>query len=275
MVPQSNLEEDERSNLGETDVNFQRGSRKHVLDWLDLGREPFRNSLNQLLLPCDAEVTTTDCWMPVGRSSPNEARLGWNSLGVLTKEVQQKLTDWWLAYPIGANTPNWDLATSASISGKRGLVLIEAKAYEGELERAGKRIFSNQRGECNHKQIGKAINEARECLTPIAPGIQISRDRYYQVSNRIAFCWKLATLRVPVILMYLGFLNDRGLLPPLRRFEDAAQCDKLIRLYLSQVFPESCIGQRLECGEASFQVIIRSLPAFSDSAPPASIAIKA
>ena len=68
----------------------------------------------------------------------------------------------------------------------------------------------------SHAKIGGAIEEARlglgrETLLPWG----ISRDRHYQISNRFAWAWKLTQLGVPVVLVYLGFLNatemnDRG-----------------------------------------------------------------
>ena len=35
----------------------------------------------------------------------------------------------------------------------------------------------------------------------------LSPDSHYQISNRFAWAWKLATLHIPVVLVYLGFLN--------------------------------------------------------------------
>ncbi len=60
----------------------------------------------------------------------------------------------------------------------------------------------------NHDKIGNAISEARGDLSLYSDGIKISHDNYYQLSNRIAYTWKLASLGIPTILLYLGFLND-------------------------------------------------------------------
>ena len=43
----------------------------------------------------------------------------------------------------------------------------------------------------------------------------LSRDSHYQLSNRFAWAWKLAEMDIPVVLVFLGFLNatemeDRG-----------------------------------------------------------------
>jgi hypothetical protein len=34
---------------------------------------------------------------------------------------------------ISANTPNWDLVSGCQIGNRQGLILVEAKAHEGEL----------------------------------------------------------------------------------------------------------------------------------------------
>jgi hypothetical protein len=254
-------------------LNFQRGSRKHILDWLELGSEPFRTSFNQLLAGCGAEVGKTDIWMPLDRDSPGEARLGFNGLGVLTEDNQQDLTKWWLVHRSGANTPNWDFAAGASFNGRKGLILVEAKAHVGELETAGKRPPKTnpdeegyKRSKVNHEHIGIAIEQARNALESQVPGICISRDRYYQVSNRIAFAWKLASLSIPVVLVYLGFLNDTGMPHP---FVDEERFKNVMCGYLSPVFPTAFLGKHFHCGQASMQIVLLSRTVLSPSSPPA------
>ena len=57
----------------------------------------------------------------------------------------------------------------------------------------------------------------------------MSRDDCYQMANRFAWSWKLASLGVPVVLVYLGFLNaiemsDLG--DPFREPADWVECVK-------------------------------------------------
>ena len=59
----------------------------------------------------------------------------------------------------------------------------------------------------NHNQIGDAIQQANHGLEPLLPGWDLSRDSHYQLSNRFAWSWKIASMGVPVVLVYLGFLN--------------------------------------------------------------------
>ena len=119
-----------------------------------------------------------------------------------------------------APTPNWDLVVACDFVGKPGLALIEARAHEGELDWAGKRPPERSvNSVANHDRIGLAIGEACSALDHIVPGVRISRDTHYQLANRVAYSWKLASMGVPVLLMYVGFTGGGGIAdvgPPLR-----------------------------------------------------------
>ncbi len=119
-----------------------------------------------------------------------------------------------------APTPNWDLVVACDFVGKPGLALIEARAHEGELDWAGKRPPERSvNSVANHDRIGLAIGEACSALDHIVPGVRISRDTHYQLANRVAYSWKLASMGVPVLLMSVGFTGGGGIAdvgPPLR-----------------------------------------------------------
>ena len=73
----------------------------------------------------------------------NEAQFGNprkpNSL--VQPEIHRKLTDWWLSVQQGSmTTPNWDIASTCTVQGKPGLLLVEAKAHANELDLKGKRL---------------------------------------------------------------------------------------------------------------------------------------
>ena len=51
------------------------------------------------------------------------------------------------------------------------------------------------------------MSEANQALNQTLPGWALSSKRHYQLSNRFAWAWKLADLRLPVVLVYLGFLK--------------------------------------------------------------------
>ena len=184
---------------------------------------------------------------------------------MLPDDVCGRLAAWWLVY--GANVPNWDLASTCTVGGRRGIVLVEAKANAAELKAGGKVLAKNAspRSRANHERIGAAIGEACAGLSRVVPGVRISRDHCYQLSNRIATAWKLASMGVPTVLMYLGFLGDAGICdvgPPLaspeewrRLFWEHAKC----------VLPEFFGDGPIDCGGATMQLIVRSLEVISVS----------
>jgi hypothetical protein len=127
-------------------------------------------------------------------------------------EDSEALKDWWLAHPVRANTPNWDIACTCTVSGKRGLLLVEAKAHAGELagEAHGKKLDGQASGNslANHLKIGHAIADAAAMIQrSTRQPCSISRDRCYQMSNRLAMASKLTEMGYAVVLVYLGFLN--------------------------------------------------------------------
>jgi hypothetical protein len=117
-----------------------RGSRKHVLDWVE---DPeFPNQLTEMLVPTGAVVTPDDTWMPLSHEKPIEARIESFGPTALPDSIKWEiLSDWWLIHKRGANTPNWDIASTCSINGQKGLVLVEAKANASELKADGYTIY--------------------------------------------------------------------------------------------------------------------------------------
>lgn len=179
-----------------------------------------------------AQVTEQDTWMPTGFADVTEAQLH-KATALLDPHLCKSLGTWWLSpASVRARTPNFDIASTCTIDGRRGLLLVEAKAHDEELakEAPGRRLDDeNDKKKRNgdgsaqpsdralsHDQIGKAIEEARvglEGLTSLP--WRIGRDTHYQMSNRFAWAWKLTELGIPVVLVYLGFLRatemaDRG-----------------------------------------------------------------
>ena len=105
-----------------------------------------------------------------------------------------------------------------------GLALVEAKAHERELDWAGKRFSSNasRNSAENHLRTGEAIAEASYALGKIVPGVHICRDTHYQLSNRVAYAWKIASKGIPFLLIYLGLFGDDAISnvgPPIRDSE--------------------------------------------------------
>jgi hypothetical protein len=191
--------------LAERSLTFQerdlKGSRLRCLLLTTDARSKVAAFLNSLVAP-HAIVTAEDHWAPRGFLDPDEAKLG-ETPGFVPDAGRAILTRWWLARTGRANTPNWDLVSTCRINDRPGLVLVEAKAHEGELsnDRCGATDADNL------KQIEDALAEATVAWNSLASGFALSATSHYQLSNRFAFAWKLAKIGMPVILVYLGFLD--------------------------------------------------------------------
>ena len=86
------------------------GSRMHILDWVEMPRSDFLESLNSVLQPSGVNVQPNDHWRPTGRYDPNELRLTRPFAPLVPDSLAEELRSWWLAVPRGANDPNWDFA---------------------------------------------------------------------------------------------------------------------------------------------------------------------
>ncbi len=96
----------------------------------------------------------------------------------------------------------------------------------------------------HHDKIGDAISEARGALSNFCSDIMISRDNHYQLSNRIAYAWKLASLGIPTILLYLGFANDPAWISARDHFDSKQQWHDAIQGYFAEVGAEDLLCQR-------------------------------
>lgn len=204
--------------------NERRGSKARCHLLTHGSRPQVATRLTNLAEPW-IEVGVDDHWMPEGFKAKCEAQLH-QCAELLPEQVRTRLKTWWLASTKGSpRTPTWDIASTCRIDGRRGLLLIEAKAHDAELKPEGKEIASDasQDSRANHEKIQLAILEAKQGLTSTTGNeFGLSRDSHYQLANRFAWSWKIAQLGVPVVLVYLGFINademfDRG--NPLRSDE--------------------------------------------------------
>jgi len=181
----------------------------HVLDWT--ASDSFLKELNELLSIPSVRIPENAPYMPHGYDRPREARLETFGPEWIPKDERwNDLRAWWLCRPGRGNTPNWDIAAGAEIGGRRGLVLCEAKAHATELSCARK-VLGAGTNPANHERIAAAIEEAKIGWRASVPEIDISRDSHYQFANRLSFTWKLASLGIPVVLVYLGFIGDTGI----------------------------------------------------------------
>ncbi|MHC1576896.1 MAG: hypothetical protein ACXQTE_06030 [Methanosarcinaceae archaeon] len=232
-----------------------RGSRKHVLDWIE--SNIFLPELLELVKVASPKVTHYSRYAPLGYRNPDEARLEkWCPNHFGNRSVWEDLHDWWLVNKKGANTPNWDIVLIVEIENKKGLILVEAKANVPELDAGGKSKPSNsEASRQNHDRIGEAIEGASEGLSSIASQIAIGRDTHYQLSNRLAYTWKIASLGIPVILLYLGFLGDTGITNVGSYFTDSKHWESEIAKHFSQVGADGLLCKRFRLTGAPFWIL--------------------
>lgn len=97
-------------------------------------------------------------------------------------------------------------------------------------------------------------------LKPQIPNIHLSKDENYQFCNRIAFSWKLASIGVPVVLVYLGFLGDERIA---QGQQDQIPTDedwqRIICAKTQNNFPSAMWEKEIICGAASFWLLVKSL----------------
>jgi len=201
--------------------------------------------------------------MPLGFFQRQEAQLH-KAPRLLGPDICAQLGAWWL--PAGGEdlrTPNFDIASTCTIGGKRGLLLVEAKAHDEEsrkesIGRPLKEDASEDR-KANHKTIAVAIESARKGLemATVRPW-RIRRDTHYQMSNRFAWAWKLTELGIPVVLVYLGYLNAGEMVDLGKPFADHAEWERLVMAHSEPLFPAAVWGSLWVCNGQSFIPLIRS-----------------
>jgi hypothetical protein len=185
-----------------------RGSKKHLLDLLDRG--DYVQVMNELLADRGVSVTGEDARHPSGHHDPTEWGLShfcrqychdWFDQGLLS--------GWW---PGGqARPPMWDLISTCSVDGRQGILLVEAKAHEKECKIDDKKSApsGSAQSRANHQKIIDCLSQAEAGLNQVyGGGFSFSIENHYQLANRVAHLWKLATCGIPVVLLYLGFTGD-------------------------------------------------------------------
>jgi hypothetical protein len=99
--------------------------------------------------------------------------------------------------------------------------------------------------------------------------VRISRDNVYQLSNRVAFAWKLATLGIPSVLVYLGFIGDKGMEGG---FASPADWNALFEERANVVFPIGVPADPISAGKSQFWIINRHRDCLTPSPPHSALA---
>ncbi len=196
-----------------------KGSKKHILSLID--DKEFIEKMNTLLVGTNTILENKNSIFPKSFDIPNEKTLSTFLRDVWkNKELGNEFTRWWIEF--GSRTPQWDIISKCKINGTDGILLVEAKAHKSEITGdKGKKIENEPKKIKNHNHIKAAINKANESINELndSANLKLNIDVCYQLSNRVASTWWLASHNIPVTLIYLGFLNDNY-------FKDKFQSDK-------------------------------------------------
>ena len=215
-------------------------------------------------------VAPSSMWSPRGKTSSSPIRLDESQGFLKNPSHKTALHDWWIgdekdedvagvqrrmygASRTPARMPIFDLMSTLE---NDGMLLVSAAAHIGELNSD----HSHQREKTILPQIKRALEEAsagwNQMLTAHADSfgfklshrVKLSTDSHYRLSWHFALAWKLAQLGVPVVLLYLGFLDATELEPDGRlTFTDHAMWEKCVFEKTSKPLPE-------EIWDAEFQV---------------------
>lgn len=232
-------------NIRALEPKEQSGSRPRCLLLTDGDDRAVAARLHALVSPFATITAGKHRWAPGGFARPREIELD-KAEGFLEPKVRRILREWWLAKPLPiSKTPTWDIVASADVQGKEGLVLVEAKAHHAELSIEGK----EKRSPLNDASIAGCIMEASHALNVIGSGWNLSCASHYQLANRFTWAWKLATLGIPVVLLYLGFLKADEMASPSRRpILDEDNWRSLMSEYGRGLVPESAWSSAIDVG---------------------------
>lgn len=246
--------------LGRLRRNEQRGSKPRCHFLTHGAHEEVARRLTLLVADPRVQVGAADKWMPIGFDATEEPQLHTAARLIASAKDRDSLKYWWLAEPRPTSrTPTWDIVSTCSIDGARGLLLIEGKAHYDELinETCGKRVVEGS-SRANHLRIGCAIAEANEALR-LATKLDwhLSSARCYQMSNRFAWAWKVCTLGYHVALVYLGFIGATEMRKPFSRDVD---WHDLVKQHSAPLFPPEVWGQSMDMGGVILLPLIRTSP---------------
>ncbi len=216
--------------------------------------------INDLIKTSGAIITTVDVSIPNAQIPTKEVTLSTFLRQNFDPKKAEAITKWWITK--GTATPKWDLISTCTINDKRGILLVEGKAHKGELKTDKKSNPKSGDSIINHEEIGKAIDSVNEIIKHKieSSDIKLSRDECYQFSNRVAHAWWLANQGIPVVLLYLGFLNVYDLNEDNKKYkyklftspEDWKTC---FEEHTKLVGANKLINKTIDCGESSFITI--------------------
>lgn len=183
----------------------KKGSERRCLILTNNGKDELQKSLidiigSETVDKLKIKFTEPFDYFPKGFSDLGEIEIDKVKLPIdVPFDYCTKLNKWWLAK--SAKTPNWDIVCNAEIDGSQGLILVEAKAYHNEFFRDDDSSGAEP-GSQNRNKIDNALSTINSKY-----GYKLTANNYYQISNRIAWGIKLASMGIPAVLIYLGCKN--------------------------------------------------------------------
>jgi hypothetical protein len=257
-------------NLVETTLpkNAQRGSKPRC-HRITQGTADIVAARLSLLISDLGTVSERDTWMPKGFENIAEAELHRHQI-FTDRDIRKIVKDWWFAQTDAqSKTPNFDIVSTCTIDGRVGVLLVEAKAHVDELqnEKKGKVLnkAASKNSHKNHERIGESISNANQALIDETNlPWNISRDSNYQMSNRFAWAWKLLELGIPVILLYLGFLEANDMNKgangrPQEILKDHQTWKNMVLDHGKRIVPVEVWNSKLNIHGQSFIPLIRSV----------------
>jgi hypothetical protein len=251
--------------MATTGPSRDRGSRKHILDLVSA--QDFVGTINSLLLRTGFQVGDLRHTRPTGRSDADH----WKEFRVenYLEDEHHRISaggpfldrSWWISH--GGNRPNWDMISQITGGHTTGILLVEAKAHEREMSEQNTKSPpepGNQDAKENDEQIRRRIHTTNTSLNRLGLGtFRLSADNHYQLANRLAYTIKLSSLGIPVVLIYLGFIEDSYFKTD--HFRSPEHWQRVIGGYLQGVVPQSFPDQIFtpKDGGAKFGMLIRSL----------------
>ena len=198
--------------------------------------------------------------MPRGFLEPKESTLEENDK-LLPPGMCRELTNWWLAKPPGATKPTWDIASTAMIGERKGIILVEAKAHNAELSDSGKTPGNEE----NEVSIRAAMRQANVELGGEQAGWNLTADSHYQLCNRFAWSWKIASLGVPVILVYLGFLDAMEMTDRGKPFHSATEWLDVIKSHAERIVLNDAWDRPIDINGTKMRAIIQAVDPYNES----------
>lgn len=213
-----------------------KGSKKHIFDFVN--EFNFIDIFNDKFKDRNLKLDKNDVFNPNKFDEKEYSIISfckeYKNTHHFLEKIEKALTGWWVKK---GKQPTWDLISTCTIKNKKGLLLVEAKAHKNEFDKGFKKLISTEDKKVeNHEQIKKCIEEANDNL----PSFSLTTNSHYQLMNRIAFSWKISSLDIPVVLLYLGFIGDCYFEKDY--FEDEISWKKTFNQYIDKIVPNDFIN---------------------------------